>query len=134
MALLATQPLGLRLTADGDLYRGATSMELIAGLDAVVQAVRVRLLFYRGEWFANLDAGVPYLERDGVAAADALLGQHFNRAKAEAAFREAILDTPGIVEIKSLVVAFDGATRTLSVTWSALCEFGEVEDAQEINV
>lgn len=127
MALLSTQPLGLRLTDDGDLYRGTTRMEMIAGIDAVVQAVRVRLQFYRGEWFADLGAGVPYLERDGVPASAALLGQHFSRAKAVAAFRAAILDTPGIVEILSLVVAFDGATRSLSVTWSALCVFGETD-------
>lgn len=133
MALLATQPIGLRLTEDGDLYRGSSRMEMIAGLDGVVQAVRVRLLLCKGEWFANLDVGIPYLERDNVTAAEALLGQHFNRAKADAAFRAAILRTPGIVEVRSLVIEFDASTRTMSVTWSALCEFGETpEDTLEV--
>lgn len=125
MTLLSTDPVGLRLTADGDLDRSSGGLRLARGIDGVVQGVRVRMLLVRGEWFLNLAAGVPYLERPGVPAADALLGRRFSEAKALAAFRRPILATPGVAEVLALAVAFDRATRELAVTWSARTVFGD---------
>lgn len=125
MALLLTEPGALKLTADGDLDRSVNRVQFASGLDAVVQGVRMRMLLCKGEWFANLDVGVPYLERDGVPANEALLGQVFHEAKALAAFRRAILATPGVKDVVSLTALFDPATRNLSVTWRASTVFGE---------
>jgi hypothetical protein len=70
---------------------------------------------------------VPWLQRDGVSAARAILGQRFSAAKLRAEMRRAILRTPGVVEILRLEVVFDAATRAATVTWRARCAFGDTE-------
>lgn len=97
------------------------------GLEAVAQGLRIRILSFRGEWFWNLDDGVPYLARNGVTADEALLGQRYDKAKAIAAFRDAILATPGVTEILTLAADFDTATRTLSISFKVRTTFGVVE-------
>lgn len=125
MALLINEPVGILLTADGEIDRSAKTMQFARGLDGVVQGVRVRMLLVKGEWFLDQSKGVPYLERDLVTASEALLGQRFNETKALAAFRTPILATPGVLSIAKLAVAFTAATRTLAVTWRARTVFGD---------
>jgi hypothetical protein len=132
MPLLLTDPIDITLDpVTGDLPAGDLTMT--SGIAAVMQGARIRLRMFAGEWFANLDAGVRYLERDGVTAAQALLGQPFNRAKAIREFRAALLGdpsrnvvaVPGIVSLKTLDAKYDGPTRTMTVTWQAVTAFGD---------
>ena len=44
-------------TDNGDLV-----FRIIDGLDSVIARVEQRLRFFRGSWFLNTQAGVPYLE------------------------------------------------------------------------
>ena len=121
--MLATDSIDLLLNAvTGDL---AIPPVLSSNFAGVVQAARVRLATIAGEWFLDLDAGVPYYERSGVAAAKAIFGQKFDQAKAIAAFRTAILSTPGIVSISTLTVFFTGTTRAITVQWQARTVFGD---------
>jgi hypothetical protein len=78
-----------------------------------------------GEWFLDLDAGVPYFERDGVPASKAIFGQKYDQAKALRAFRAALESTPGVVAITQLTVMFNAASRALAVTWRATTTFGD---------
>lgn len=96
------------------------------GLEAVAQAIRIRLLNFKGEWFADLDDGVPYLARDGVDASEALLGQQFNELRALAAFRTAIKAAPGVDVLDLLAVEFNNATRTLTVSFRVRTSFGVI--------
>ena len=114
-----TDPIDLLLDADGDLVVG-TDLSLSSGVAAVTQGIRVRLLTFRGEWFLDLDSGVPYYQE--------ILGKKFDQQRAHAAFREAILATPGVNELLSLVVTFDSPTRELRVLWKANTVFGVAED------
>ncbi len=125
-ALLETDPLGLLLTTDGDVDMSA-GWQFQAGLDAIIALVRFRLQLIRGEWFLDLDAGVPYLERPGVPASMALLGQKFNEGRMRRAIRDAILGAPGVTSIAKLDITFSAATRAAAITWSARCRFGETE-------
>jgi hypothetical protein len=120
---LINDPITVALNADGDdvLF----PLRHLSGIDAVVQGIKVRLKTFRGEWFLNLDHGIPYLERDGVSEAEALLGQKFSEPKARSAFRPAILACPGVQEIVSLSITFDSATRTMTVEFSVRTEFGD---------
>lgn len=98
------------------------------GVEAVAQAIRIRLLVCRGEWFLDLDNGVPYLAREGVPATSAILGQKFDRLKALAAFRAAILDAPGVTPegLTKLAVEYDGATRTMSLSFEVVTAYGRI--------
>lgn len=96
------------------------------GLEAVAQGIRIRLLSFRGEWFLDLDDGVPYLVREGVTADEALLGQRWDQTKAVQAFRAAIVAAPGVDDLTRLTVEFTGATRTMSVSFEVKTSFGVI--------
>ena len=121
MALL-TDPIDLMInTTTGDIVIPPV---LTTGISAVVQSCRIALAMIRGEWFLDLDFGVPWFERVGVPAAGAIFGQKFNQPKANAAIRAALTDTAGVVTINRCDVSFNGSTRAIAVTWSVATVFG----------
>lgn len=122
--MLSTDPIDLLLDANDDLVID-TDLQWSRGLPAIAQGIRIALRLVKGEWFLDLDDGVPYYEREGVSVNDALLGGRFSEAKALASFRSAILRAPGVNTITSLAVVFDGPTRKLTVTWSVRTVFGD---------
>lgn len=101
-------------------------VHLTTGIDSVVQDALINLRLFRGEWFLDLDEGVPYFERidSGVTEAEALLGQKFDEGKARDAIRDALIATNGVVEIVFLNVSFDRSTRVLTVTWQVRTDRG----------
>lgn len=125
--MLESDPVTIRTDAAGDLVITNGRTSLASGLDAAVIGATTRMRLILGEWFLNLGVGVPWLEREGVSAARAILGQRYNAAKLRSEMRRAILRTPGIVAITRLEVTFDTATRTATVTWRARCAFGDTD-------
>jgi hypothetical protein len=116
-----------QLDENGDLDI-VSDLVFTTGLRAVAQGIRLRLQMFFGEWFQNLDLGIPYLERPGTTAAQAILGQKYNQLKTKTIFRKAIADAPGVDEILYLNVDFNRATRVLSVDWKVQTSFGQIQD------
>ncbi len=100
------------LDDDGDLI---IPLVFTSGLGAVAQGISIRLKTFKGEWFLDVDHGVPYFENDVVT--DPLIGGKFNELKALAAFRPVIAASPGVDEIVRLAVQFTAATRECRVDW-----------------
>jgi hypothetical protein len=102
-------PLGLRLDADGDLdlTGGRLTLE-----DDVAQRVQRRLRLIRGEWFLDLDAGVPWLTD--------ILGRGVNIGLIRSVLRDAILGTEGVSALRDFVLDFDRDDRRLRVSFRAL--------------
>jgi len=121
--VLSTDPIDLLLDSSGDLVVD-TDAHFASGIAAIAQGIRIALQMFKGEWFLDLDEGVPYLERSGVAADQALIGQKFNEARALSEFRKAILRAPGVNSIVTLKVALDAA-RLMRVTWAVRTTFGD---------
>lgn len=117
MPLLESDPQDILLDADGDIVLDEEGLHFVSGLQAVAQACRIRILMFRGEWFQNMDVGVPYFE--------GILDDKFDQAAARAALTAAILDAPGVIGIKSLTVDLDASSRTLSITFVAQTLFGD---------
>lgn len=117
MALLEADPVDILLDEDGDIVLDENGLHFVSGLDGIVQAVRYRLSLFRGEWFLNLDVGVPWY--------DEIIGEHFDEALVRRRVAEAINDVEGIVEITELTAKYDNKTRTISVTWAARTLFGD---------
>lgn len=116
----------LELDADGDVALDS-DVYLTVGIDAAVQGVLIRIRLIRGEWFLDLDEGVPYFERDGVVdPSEALLGQKFNDARARAAMLEAIEAAPGVAEVVHLGIRYDGASRKMLVEFQVRSDLGEL--------
>jgi hypothetical protein len=123
MPLLESDPIDWELdTVTHDLVV-TTDLSWTSGTAAVAQGCKIVLGMIEGEWFADLDEGVPYLERDGVPATRALLGQKFNPEKARAAMRPELLSVPGVTNINYLTPEFDGRTREMTVRFEVDTEF-----------
>ena len=88
------------------------------GIDAIRQAVEIMLNLTQGEYFLDLDAGIPWFDRVLVKAP--------NLKAIEQLFRNKILAVPGVNEVTSLVLNFDRTTRRLSGSWSANTDLGEI--------
>lgn len=117
------------LDDDGDVL---IPLRFTRGLAGVTQGISIRVRMFRGEWFLNLDEGIPYFDNDTVTEAEALLGQLFDQQKALTAFRRVITAAPYVESILSLAVSFEGTTRTLSVTWRVKSALGVVEGTTEV--
>jgi hypothetical protein len=125
VALLETDPVDWALDAAGDLIM---PIRYTRGIEAVAQGIRIRLMLVRGEWFLDLDAGIPYLPGNGVDPTIVILGERFDRVRAESAFRAAILRTPGVGRIVSLGIEFSSATRVMNVAVKAQTLWGDTVD------
>lgn len=124
MALLVTDPVCFRRDTNGDVK---FPLELASGLEAFMIGVRSRLALFAGEMFSDLDAGVPYVERPGIDARTAILGQAYDPVKARAAIRAAIMRTPGALDVPTLVVSLDANDRKLGVTFVARTQWGDTD-------
>jgi hypothetical protein len=111
---LINEPVCLAVGTDGELEM---PLRFVSGVEAVNVGLRVRCQLFRGEWFLDQAAGVPYWQT--------LLGQKFDERSARAAFRSELLTCPGVSEILALDVTFEGTTRTLKVAWQVRCTFGD---------
>lgn len=108
------------LDTNGDLAFEGGDLKLLSGLEALVQSVRIRLSFFKGEWFLDLDAGVPYYQE--------MLGKKPRVELLRSVFRKAIEETPGIDRVISLSVTFNGAARRLEVKYRAASALGEISE------
>ncbi len=114
MALLESDPRDLLLGPDGDLVVG-TDLQWSRGLQAIAQSCRIALLMFAGEWFLDLEAGIPYF--------DEILGFRSTAARLE--FLAALRAVDGVTEVTTLELSFDSATRALTITWAVSTAFGD---------
>lgn len=126
MATLENDRIDLKLTDANDLkFDSSLRLSWTTGLDAVAQRLKIRMQMFKGEWFLDLDAGVPYWED--------ILGQKYDEAQVLAAFRGVLVKTRDVVKILSLTSSFDASTRKLKITWHVTTAFGDTEpDSLEV--
>lgn len=86
---------------------GSNNLGVVTGAKAVGQHIRQRLMTYRGEWFLDTTAGVPWL--------DEIMARRYDPALAEAVVKAEILDTDAVTEITSFSVGFVRDVRQLRI-------------------
>lgn len=92
------------------------------------QQVLIDLLTFRGEWFANILAGVPYLANDNNPIQ--LMGQS-EKTNFDIAIKGSILSRENITSLVAYESSFNRAERSLTVSFTAITNTGEevvVED------
>ena len=93
---------------------------------ATIQAVATRLRLFKGEWFLNINSGVPWYQR--VLIKPARLNE------IDRIIRNKILQTEGVKRLTSFDINFDSATRKLSVAFTGETIYGdEFEDITGLN-
>ncbi len=96
-------------TTTGDLYLDSTgSTTSVTGREAIAQHVLIRLRFFLGEWHLDRREGVPYWQQ--------ILVRNPDMAAVTEAFRQTVARTPGIASVRTLVLALDGPSRTLTIS------------------
>ena len=90
----------LKLDATGDLELSAAGD--ISATDSIVQAVRIRLLWFFGEWRLMHSLGFPYFEN--------LLVKNPNESKLRHLIRETVMSVDGVKDVTD--ISFDIDKRT----------------------
>lgn len=108
----------LKLAADGDLEIKNGDLLLTSGDEAVRQHLQQRLRTFLGEWFLDLDVGVPYFQD--------ILVKNPNVNQVDGILKQTILTTPGVVELVSFSMSFDSTARTLAVEFEYTSYSGEI--------
>lgn len=101
-----------------DLEFGSGTFELVDGVEAIAQELRIRLRFFLGEWFLDSRLGIPYFEK--------ILGKKRRQNLIDAIFKKAILTTPGVSSLTRFSQRYEGETRTLFLAFSCVTDTGAV--------
>ena len=113
---------------EGDLHLEAGQIvllensETIPNPEAVMQEVRQKLHFFKGEWFLNLIEGVPYYEE--------VFKKNPNIDIMRTIFREVILGTNGIESIEVLDIVI-GSDRRAQVNFEGTMTDGGKLDSKD---
>ncbi len=100
-------------------------VSLTTGLDSKRQHLEIRLRTFFTEWFLDTSRGVPYFQ-------DILIkNPNFNAVSA--AFKAAILNTSGILELLSFNLEF-AAARQLDFSFKCRAEEGDIDFSTIIEI
>lgn len=108
----------------GDLLLEGGTTKTIEGAAYARQRVEVSLDFCLGEWFLDTRQGLPYFR-------DVLIRKP-NDETVRSVMRRAIMNTPGIVKVDSLVTSYNITARKLTVTFQATHEDGTFPGVSEL--
>jgi len=84
----------------------------------VAQRLKITLQTFLGEWFLNLDTGIPYFQQ--------ILNKVRNKSSVDAVFQSAILADPGVLEMVSYSSTLDSAARGFDLSFSVRVQNGSV--------
>jgi hypothetical protein len=115
------------LNSDNDIFMQSGQVVTTQDGAEVVQHVRTRLQFFKGEWLLDTDAGTPWYQE--------IFERPANVGLVEARLKARILQTPGVDSLTSFTLNLDKVTRTLSISFEARTTYGEiVSDEVYLNV
>ena len=106
----------LAINLDNDLYFTDRRLTIISGSNTdeeILQRIKVRLRFFKDEWYLNSEHGLPYFQ-------DILGTKSVDINAVESLFRDQILDVEGVKELTESAIDYDGVTRKLSYSFSAV--------------
>ncbi len=96
----------LKLDASGDLELSAAGD--VSATDSIVQAVRIRLLWFFSEWRLGPGFGIPYFEN--------ILVKNPNEVKVRHLIREAVMSVEGVTNVQGVGLSIDKKTRRATIT------------------
>ena len=112
----------IQLDKNGDLY--LTPQGDISFSDSVAQKIRIRLLWFAGEWRWNPDEGLPYF--------DHLFRKNPDMNLMESLVRTKIFEIPEVTEVREVRIVPDRKTRNAVICFEALTDQETVREEVEI--
>lgn len=110
------------LDADGDLHLSPKG-DIALG-NSVSQKIRIKLLWFEGEWRWNTDTGIPYLTD--------LLIKNPDTDYFESCIRERIFEVEEVTEVKEAAVVFDRKKRNAVIRYIAATDYEVIRDEVKI--
>lgn len=111
----------LKLDTNGDLlFINGQSPVVSEAAEDLAQRLTIKLKTFKGEYFLNLDTGVPYYQ--------SVFGKQRSKAAVDAIFQEQILAEPDALEITQFDSSIDAATRQYSLSFRVRTESGVTDE------
>ena len=107
--------LDLLLDDSGVVLRGG-DWAFAVDREGIQQRIGQTLRTIAGEWFLDLDYGLPYFEQ--------ILIKNPNLPSLTDLFRRALLSVKGVSSVERLNLSLDTTSRTLTVSWVVLTDLG----------
>lgn len=107
-----------RRLINGDYSFGRGKSDYLSDIDAVAQAIVTRLLLLKGEWWEDLNDGLPLFQE--------ILGVSRSMAKVDRLISERILDTENVIDISDIDTDFNAETRKYVYGAKVDTEFGSM--------
>ena len=110
------------LNSNHDLFALNGRIAVLRDIDEVAQHIKTRLLLVLGEYFLDVNEGVPWFTVIFTKPADL--------QEVETVIKNTILTTENVNELTSFSMDYDRITRTLLITFSCNTEFGLIENGE----
>lgn len=101
-------------------------MVLQSGADEVAQNLKIRFLFYQGEWRFNPSEGMPYFQE--------ILKKYSDEATVAGIFRQALEEAPNVSKIIEFNPRFDRKERKFSLSFKVQAIDGTIVEVEEFIV
>ncbi len=108
----------IKLDGDNDLDLTRGKLNIVEDDEAIAQKLRVGLRIFLGEFFADLEVGVPYYEK--------ILVKNPQLGLIQQVFKKAILSCEGVTGVESMTAQFFSDTRKLVITFFARMQSGRL--------
>lgn len=108
-----------QLSATGEPQWGQGAANYLSDVDAVAQAVLTRLSLFQGEWWENLEEGVPLWQ-----SILALGGISTRQQEISLILRDVILGTPYVTGTSNMQINFDSNLRVETFYAEVQTQFG----------
>ena len=105
-------------TTTHDMGYSEYDCSTVSELDQVRQNIKIRLLMIKGEWFLDSRRGLPIFEK--------ILVKNPNLSEIDVIIKATILETQEVQEILSYMSTMNRESRHLSVSFSALSDYGTI--------
>ncbi len=112
------------LDSKGDLYISPEG-DIALG-NSVAQKIRIRLLWFEGEWKWDVDEGLPYMSDLLVKNPDVDTFESIVRAK--------IFEVDEVTDVKAVLVDYDRQTRIAVIRYTALTDYETIKEEVKLNV
>lgn len=86
--------------------------------DLITQRIKIKLMWFMGEWFLDENYGIPYLQEVFIKGVD------LNTL--DDIFRQAIADEDGVLDLVEYSSEFNSTTRSLTIKSKIRVDSGEI--------
>lgn len=110
--------MNIKLDDDNNYVFENNRVPIIDGADYVRQKLQTKLRLFLGEWFLDLNVGVPYFQD--------ILKKQVSTNVIASIFKDVILETPGVIELQEFVLDYDNIARDLKLDFTVRSETGSI--------